>query len=49
MSSRAGEIVGDFLESDDWGELEPELEAPREPSRDLVGDTVLGVDDEPRR
>lgn len=47
MSSRAGEIVGDFFESDDWGELEPELEAPREAPGDLVGDTVVGVDDQP--
>jgi hypothetical protein len=48
MSSRAGEIVGDFFESDDWSELEPELETSREPSGDLVGDPVFGVDDQPR-
>jgi hypothetical protein len=47
--SKATEIVGDFFESDDWGDLEPELEAPREASGDLIGDAVFGVDDQPRR
>jgi hypothetical protein len=49
MSSRAGEIVGDFLESDDWGALEPELEPPREAPGDLVGDAVFPVDEQPGR
>ena len=26
-SSRAGEIVGDFFESDEWGELETPVDA----------------------
>jgi hypothetical protein len=45
--SNAADIVDGFFESDEWGELE--LEPPAETPGDLVDDTVLGVDDQPRR
>ena len=41
--SNAADIVDDFFESDEWGELE--LEAPSEAPGDLVGDTVVDIDD----
>jgi hypothetical protein len=40
MSSRAGEIVGDFFESDEWGELETSIDAGGAPEEPLVDEVA---------